>query len=149
MQPEIKKAILGGIVGTIVMSLMMKFVAPMMIGRPMDIAHLIGGMMGDNYLIGLAIHIANGVFLFPLVYVFFVYARIPGPAVMRGIVWGIILWVLAASVVMPLAGAGFFMSAIGGLKAAMAALLGHVVYGALLGAITGNARNLTTETAVS
>ena len=138
MQPEIKRAILGGIVGTLVMSLLMKFVAPMMIGHPMDIANLIGGMMGDNYLFGLAIHIINGVVLFPLIYVFFVFSRVSGPAGVRGILWGIALWFVAASVVMPMAGAGFFMSEIGGMKAAFAAFIGHIAYGASLGVIAGN-----------
>lgn len=137
MKPDIKKAVVGGIVGTIVMTLMMEFVAPMMVGRPMDIAALIGGMMGDNYMIGMVMHIMMGVVLFPLVYVFVVFRFVPGPAPVRGIVWGVVLWLMAASVVMPMAGAGFFMSEIGGMKAVIAALMGHIVYGALLGAIAG------------
>lgn len=137
MKPDIKKAVLGGIVGTVVMTMMMKFVAPMMIGQPMDIAALIGGMMGDNYMIGLVMHIMMGIVLFPAAYVFVVFRFVPGPAWARGIAWGVVLWLVAASMVMPMAGAGFFMSEIGGMKAVMAALMGHVVYGALLGAIAG------------
>lgn len=141
MNPDIKKAILGGVVGTVVMTLMMEFVAPMMIGRPMDIAALIGGMMGDNYMVGMAIHIMMGVLLFPLVYVFVVFGFLPGPAPVRGIIWGVALWLGAATMIMPMAGAGFFMSEIGGMKAAVAALMGHIVYGALLGVIAGGVSN--------
>jgi hypothetical protein len=36
-----------------------------------------------------------------------------------------------------MAGAGFFISEIGGFKAAMAPLMGHWVYGGLLGMIAG------------
>ncbi len=39
---------------------------------------------------------------------------------------------------MPMAGTGFLMSNIGGMMAVMAALMGHLVYGGLLGAIAGN-----------
>jgi hypothetical protein len=137
MKPDIKKAILGGIAGTVMMTLMMHFVAPMMVGQPMDIAALIGGMMGDNYMVGMVMHIMMGVILFPMIYVFVVFRFVPGPAPVRGIVWGVVLWLMAAAVVMPMAGAGFFMSEIGGMKAVIAALMGHVVYGALLGVIAG------------
>jgi hypothetical protein len=140
MKPAIKKAILGGIVGTVMMTLMM-------IGRPMDIAALIGGMMGDNYMIGMVMHIMMGVVLFPVVYVFVVFRFVPGPAPVRGIIWGAVLWLAAATMIMPMAGAGFFMSEIGGMKAAVAALMGHIVYGALLGALAGGVENETTVTA--
>lgn len=143
MQPDIKKAILGGIAGTIVMTLMMQFVAPMMTGQPMDIAALIGGMMGGNYMIGMAIHIMMGVILFPLIYALVVFRFMPGTVMLRGIIWGVALWFVAASMVMPMAGAGFFMSGIGGMNAAIAALMGHIVYGALLGKIAGDAIKVT------
>ncbi|MFZ2452385.1 MAG: hypothetical protein WAW36_17905 [Methylovulum miyakonense] len=38
MNPLIKKALLGGMAGTLMMSLMMQFAAPMLVGQPMDIA---------------------------------------------------------------------------------------------------------------
>ena len=137
MQPDVKNAIFGGIAGTFVMTLMMMYVAPMMTGQPMDIAALIAGMMGGNYLIGMAIHIMMGVIIFPLAYVFVAYKFLPGSGLVRGILWGVALWLVAAAVVMPMAGAGFFMSNIGGMMAVVAALMGHIVYGGLLGAIAG------------
>jgi hypothetical protein len=54
-------------------------------------------------------------------------------------IFGAILWLVAEIMAMPMAGAGFFSSEIGGAKAVMAALMGHLVYGALLGAIAGSA----------
>jgi hypothetical protein len=45
--------------------------------------------------------------------------------------------------IMPMAGAGFFMSEIGGMKAAVAALMGHIVYGGLLGVIAGGVETPT------
>lgn len=46
--------------------------------------------------------------------------------------WGLVLWLLAQVMVM---GGGFFSSAMGGLMAVMGSLMGHLAYGALLGAI--------------
>jgi hypothetical protein len=121
------------------MSLMMRFVAPIMLGHPMDIAALIGKMMGGGLAIGLAAHLMNGVVIFPAIYALVVFRMLPGPPVLRGAVWGGVLWLVAEAVVMPMAGAGFFSAEIGGPTAAVVALMGHLVYGALLGLIGGAA----------
>jgi uncharacterized membrane protein YagU involved in acid resistance len=139
MNPNIIKVILGGIVGTLMRSLMMRFVAPMMIGQPMDIAAMLGNMMGNNYAMGMAVHIMLGVLVFPLIYAILVFRFLPGAPLIKGLAWGLILWLIAETLVMPMAGAGFFMSEIGGMKAVMAALMGHLVYGGLLGVIAGRA----------
>ena len=136
MQPQIKTAIYGGIAATIVMTMMM-FVAPMMTGMPMDIAAMIGGMLGDSYMLGMLMHIMLGVIVFPLAYVFVVFDRLPGAPITRGVLFGLILWVMAAVVVMPMAGGGFLMANIGGMMALVASAMGHIVYGALLGGIAG------------
>jgi len=140
MKPEIGKAIMGGVAGTIVMTMMMMFVAPMMTGMPMDIAAMLGGMLG-GYTMGMIAHIMMGVIIFPLVYVFVAYAFLPGSPLVRGLIWGVVLWLAAITMVMPMAGAGFLMSNIGGMTAVMAALMGHLVYGGLLGVIAGNGEN--------
>lgn len=141
MNTNFIKAILGGIAGTLMMSLMMRFAAPMMVGQPMDIAAMLGNMMGGIYVIGLAVHIMLGVLIFPLVYAVLLFRFLPGAPLVKGLLFGSILWLIAETLVMPMAGAGFFMSEIGGMKAVMAALMGHLVYGGLLGVITGKADN--------
>ena len=55
-----------------------------------------------------------------------------------GLIFGVVLWVAAVVMVMPMAGAGFMMANIGGMMAVMASLMGHLVYGGLLGAIAGD-----------
>ena len=40
---------------------------------------------------------------------------------------------------MPMMGAGFFSMATGGMMAAAGSLMGHLMYGALLGAVAGTA----------
>jgi len=145
MNTNIIKAILGGIAGTLMMSLMMRFAAPMMVGQPMDIAAMLGNMMGNNYAMGMAVHIMLGVLVFPLIYAIVVFRLLPGAPLIKGLTWGLILWLIAETMVMPMAGAGFFMSEIGGMKAVMAALIGHLVYGGLLGVIAGKADNCCSE----
>ena len=86
---------------------------------------------------GMVAHIMLGMLVFPMTYAFLFFRFLPGAPVIKGLLFGTILWLMAATVVMPMAGAGFFMSEIGGIKAAMAAFMGHLVYGGLLGIIIG------------
>jgi hypothetical protein len=50
-------------------------------------------------------------------------------------IWGVDLWLIAQTVVMPMMGAGLFSSAMGGVMAAMGSLIGHILYRSLLGVI--------------
>lgn len=136
--PNVTRAILGGFVGTVFITLMMYFVAPMMVGTPMDIAAMLGSLLGDNWWAGLATHFFNGTIVFPLIYAYGVYGVLPGGPARKGVTWGLALWLLAQVMVMPMMGAGFFSANAGGLMAAMGSLLGHLAYGGLLGLIAGN-----------
>ncbi|MGA8890183.1 MAG: hypothetical protein WB493_01355 [Anaeromyxobacteraceae bacterium] len=48
MTPGPGRTILGGAVATIVFSLMMKYVAPMMLGHPMDVPAMIARMLAER-----------------------------------------------------------------------------------------------------
>ena len=139
MKPNLVKSFVGGLAGTVVMTLMMRFVAPLLVGHPMDIAAMIGRTMGVSPALGLVGHLMLGVVIFPLVYALIMFRILPGPPVLRGALWGVVLWLGAETVMMPMAGNGFFSSEIGGAPAALAALMGHLVYGGLLGFIAGPA----------
>ena len=136
MKPNIGQAILGGLVGTIVLTMLMYIAAPMMGIAKMDIAAMLGSMLG-GWTMGMVLHFVNGVVLFPLIYAFFLFPKLRGTPVIKGILWGVTLWLVAGLMVMPLMGAGFFGTANGGMMTATASLTGHIVYGALLGVITG------------
>jgi uncharacterized membrane protein YagU involved in acid resistance len=138
MKPNLMKSIVGGLAGTVMMTLIMRFVAPMMLGHPMDIAGMLGNMMGGSWALGMAAHLVNGIVIFPIIYAL-LFRYLPGTPLLRGVVWGVVLWLIAETMVMPMARAGFFSSEIGGVKAVFAALMGHLVYGALLGYIAGAA----------
>jgi hypothetical protein len=48
-----------------------------------------------------------------------------------------VLSLLAQVIVMPMMGGGFFSSAMGGMTAVIGSLMGHLLYGSVLGAIAG------------
>lgn len=137
MHVRMKRALIGGLVGTAALTLMMYFVAPMMTGQKMDIAEKLGSMMGDSWAMGMAAHWFNGVVVFPIIYMLILRRRLIGPMVARGITWGVMLWFAAQLMVMPMVGMGVFSSNGGGVKSVMGSLIGHMIYGALLGVIAG------------
>ncbi len=124
----------AGFIATVLMTLMMYKAAPMMIGKPMDIAAHLGAMTGGIWMVGMAIHFMLGTILFPLIFVLIAVNFLPGPMWLKGIAWGVILWLAAMVVVMPVTGGGFFM---GEFPPAMASFVGHILYGAVLGGIIG------------
>jgi len=138
MKPSLGRIVLGGLAGTIVLTFLMYIGAPMMGLPKMDIAAMLGSMLG-GWTMGMVVHFVNGVILFPLIYAFVLLSRFRGTPVTKGVLWGVTLWLVAGVMVMPMMGAGFFGTAQGGMMAAAASLVGHVIYGALLGAIVGGA----------
>jgi len=136
MKPNIWKAIAGGFIGTVLFTLMMRFVAPM-IGVRMDIVGKLGEITHTGMAGGLFVHFLNGTVIFPLIYVYPLYRWLPGAPWQKGLLWGVILWLGVETVMMPMMGAGVFSMEMGGMKSVMAALIGHLVYGAILGAIAG------------
>jgi uncharacterized membrane protein YagU involved in acid resistance len=136
MKPNWNRAILGGFVGTLALTFMMYKVAPMMGMAKMDIAGMIGQMLG-GWTMGMVMHLVNGTLIFPLIYTFLAYRFLPGPPVVKGVVFGVALWLVTQLMLMPMMGAGLFSMKAGGMMAAIASLVGHLVYGSLLGGIAG------------
>jgi uncharacterized membrane protein YagU involved in acid resistance len=125
------RAIIGGLAGTVVFTLMMKFLAPEMIGHPMDIAAVLGAFTGLGTPAGVVMHFLLGTFGFAIGFVI-VGPYLPGPSWLRGIVFMVAIWFLAGLIAMPILGVGLFF---GGAREAVVALFGHVVLGAVLGMV--------------
>jgi hypothetical protein len=107
-----------------------------MMGLPkMDIAAMLG-----SWGMGMVMHVLNGTVIFPLLYAYLLFGKLPGAPYLKGILWGVTLWLMAQLVVMPMMGAGVFGLKMGGFVSAFGSLLGHIVYGAVLGSIAGHAR---------
>jgi hypothetical protein len=138
MRPNIGRTILGGFAGTLAITLLMYKGAPMTGLPKMDIAAMLGRILGGGTP-GMMLNFANGVIIFPLIFAYPLFSRLPGAPVTKGIFWGVALWLVAGLAVMPMMGGGLFGTANGGMMTAAAMLIGHIVYGALLGWIGGHA----------
>lgn len=143
LHPPILSAIIGGLAATSLMT-PVAYLAPVFHLQDLDFAAMIGSLVSSQtvapvsgtWLLGMLLHFVNGSLVFPLIYVFLVYPRLPGPAWLRGAAYGVALWLMAQAVVMPLAGVGFFSTAKPRPLAALVWSLGtHLLYGVVLGAI--------------
>lgn len=117
--------------GTPAMTALIYVLAPMM-GMKMDIVQMLAATFG-GWKMGMLVHILNGAIVFPLAFVFLFYRLLPGPLAIKAVVFGVVLWLTSQLIVMPIMGAGFFSAHVGGMKAVATLLLGHVLYGWLLG----------------
>ncbi len=126
------RAVAGGLVATAVMTVLM-LTAPLMGLPPMNIGAMLGSMMGGSLFLGWLAHFAIGTVL-AIVYAAIFATRLPGPGFLRGALYGLVPWIMAQLVVMPMMGAGAFGGSFG---AGFGSLMGHLVYGAVLGGIYG------------
>ena len=135
MKPRLTQAVIGGLAGTILMTLMMYYVAPLMMSGPMDIAGMLGDMMGMGSRGGMLVHFMFGAVVLPAVFAMVLWDKLPGGSgLMKGLVFGMALWVISQLVVMPMAGAGLFSANHPEqMMALVGSLMGHAVYGMVLG----------------
>ncbi len=132
-QHSVIQAMQGGLLGTLLQTMMVYGVAPMMTGQSIDM----GTMLGHYCTLSMLVHFLSGSVIFPLGYVFLPSQYFPGPPVLKGMLWAVLIWCVAEGILAPMLGAGVFSATLGGLPAAVRALLGYLVYGATLGGIVG------------
>lgn len=132
MNIDFGRAIVAGLVGTAVMTVVGLYVAPLMGIPPMNPAQMLAGAMGGMMLLGWLAHFMIGSIL-AVIYAL-VAPAIPGPAVARGALYGLAPFLLAQIAVMPMMGMPLFS---GSVSLATGSLVGHLVYGGIVGAIYG------------
>lgn len=135
-------AVLAGLGGTGALTIV-AMAGPLIGLPPANVPAMLSGFMGSALgpalsapVLGWAAHFMIGI-AFALIYAGLFAGRLPGPAILRGAVFGVIPWLAAQLLVMPVMGAGVFALASGSLVMAANSLLGHVIYGAALGGIYG------------
>ena len=137
------RAIVAGFFGTLLMTMLMMF-APSMGMPKMDIAAMLGSMFVGNppamgsgaWLIGFAIHLMIGVVILPTGFALIGNYLPTKRPFAKGIIFGIVVWLLAQLMVMPMMGAGLFSSHLPqGMMLAAGSLMGHLVYGGVVGLV--------------
>lgn len=132
MKIDTARVIVAGLLGTAAMTIVGVYAAPLMGLPPMNPAVMLAGAMGGNLALGWIAHFGIGVTLAAM------YATVgpslPGGPAVRGALWGIAPFLAAQIVVMPVMGMPLFS---GSVSMATGSLVGHLVYGAVLGLVYG------------
>lgn len=142
---NVSRTVGAGFAGTVVMCGMM--VIASLLGMPeMDIAAMLGGIPGGgpaaqgspSWLAGLAVHFFIGSVVLATAYAL-ALSYLPGRhPITKGVLYGAAVWVVAQSVIMPMIGEGFFSSNMpNSAMMALGSLMGHLIYGSVLGSIYG------------
>ncbi|MGH7732033.1 MAG: DUF6789 family protein [Candidatus Eiseniibacteriota bacterium] len=137
MKTKLFRACFAGFLGTIVVTCMVTFASPTLIGGPADLAALLAGLLGGSWLAGLGMHFTVGTLVLPLTYLALLDRRLPGGPAVRGAASGVAFWLISQTVLIPAAGGGFFSATSGGLHLAADSLIGHLAYGLVLGILAG------------
>lgn len=128
------RVVIAGVAGTAAMTVVAVYAAPMMGMPPMNPAAMLAGAMGGNMSLGWGAHFMVGIVLAAGYAA--VGSKLPGPGAVRGALYGIAPYLLAQVAVMPMMGMPLFS---GSIPLAMGSLVGHLVYGAVVGAAYGEA----------
>jgi uncharacterized membrane protein YagU involved in acid resistance len=124
------RAIIAGLVATLVMTAVGVWVAPLMGIPAMNPARMLAGAMGGSIVLGWIGHVMIGVIL--AIGYALVAPALQGPGWLRGALYAVAPWLLAQIAVMPMMGMPVFS---GSVAMAMGSLIGHLVYGGTVGAI--------------
>lgn len=136
-QTNILRAIGAGIAGTAAMTMLM-LMGPLMEMPDMNIGKMLSGVMGTPIAIGWLAHGVVGTVL-AIIYAHAFSLKLPGAPWLRGTMFSFIPWLVKESMLSPMMGTGFFESGTPApLIMAMGGLMGHLVYGIVLGAIYGS-----------
>lgn len=144
MTPSIRRAYVAGLIATFVIVAMMRWISPLISGAPVDLPAMLGTMLGRTWIAGVVTHFLVGIVALPVLYVWS-YRWLMGTPAIRGLTFGLVLWLVCQALVAPLLGSGVFSSDVGGLPAVLDSLLQNLTYGWLLGTMTG--RPVRTATA--
>lgn len=144
-RPKLRRTFRAGFFATIVMTCLM-YISPL-VGMPkMDIAAMLGSFVTQSeavptnaaWSLGMLIHFVLGTLLFPAIYVQTFHIQINLKPIFKGVGFGLILWFLAQVLVMPMMGAGTFsVETPRPMLSVMGSLIGHLLYGAVLGQMIG------------
>jgi uncharacterized membrane protein YagU involved in acid resistance len=132
MSIDLRKAAMAGVAGTAVMTMVGLWGAPMMGMPKMNPAEMLAGAMGGQLALGWLAHFMIGVILAAGYAV--LAPRLPGAGWARGAIYSLLPWLMAQVLVMPVMGMPLFS---GSMMMAGGSLIGHLVYGAVVGAIYG------------
>ncbi|PKL78494.1 MAG: hypothetical protein CVV25_11435 [Ignavibacteriae bacterium HGW-Ignavibacteriae-4] len=130
MNTKIKQAIIGGLVGTAVMTIVM-MVAPMMGMPKMSPPHMLSMMLGVPAIVGWMMHFMTGVmFAMGYAFIFIDIVKKVNNNILKGVLFGLAAFIFA-QIMMAVMGMMMPMPPMEGSKMLLmiASIMGHVIFG--------------------
>lgn len=141
---NIGKGLVAGFVATLALSVIMVMKEAMGLMPELDVARMLGAMMGNGPSAGWVGHFVIGTVIWGATFAW-LEPHLPSDRHwLRGVIFGLGAWLLMMLLGMPMAGAGLFGTRIGPMAPVMTLVL-HVVYGAVLGGVYGLQRPTKSE----
>jgi len=132
---KLTSGVIAGVVATVVLSVMMVLKGMMGVMPELDIISMLAGMMGASAIMGWVMHFMVGAgygVVFSQI-----NTLLPGNFIVKGIIIGVLGWLMMMLVLMPMMGAGIFAMKMGMMAPVMTLVL-HVIFGAVLGFVYKN-----------
>ena len=130
----------AALIATVVLSVLMMAKTAMGLMPELNVIAMLAGQMNAGPAAGWTAHVLIGVVGYGLAWAL-LFRRLPfGGHAMRGVVLGVVGWLVMMIAVMPMAGAGLFGLSIGAM-APVATLVLHAVFGLALGLSFGLLRS--------
>lgn len=137
------RAIGAGLAGTVAMTAF-SLMGPLMGMPKMSAPAMLSGFMGVPAFVGWLAHLMIGSVL-ALLYVYVFVEKLPGKPWVKGALYGLAPWFLLQVMVNPIMGAGVFaLKTEAPMLMIVGSLMGHLVYGAVLGAVYGSRNGAAT-----
>ncbi len=135
MDTRIQKAVLAGISGTVIMTII-TLLAPMMGMPKMSPPAMLSGMLGMPMLVGWIMHFMIGI-MFALAYTYLCNSRVRIQNIwLRGAVFGFMVFIFA-QIMMAMMGMMTPMPDMDG-SMLMGSLMGHIIYGMTVAQVVGS-----------
>lgn len=142
------RTIVAGIIGTTAMTAL-ALMGPLMGMPEMKTGEMLAAFMGIPPTIGWIAHFMIGSILAVLYGVVF-SKIIPGTSLLKGAVYGVMPWLVLQVMLSPMMGSGFFsLRTPSPTLFLLGSLMGHIMYGAVVGAVYGDRPGLTRAPATS
>ncbi|EIL99495.1 hypothetical protein LRK24_02025 [Rhodanobacter denitrificans] len=136
------RAMISSFIATVILSVLMLMKSMMGFMPGLDVVRMLAGMAHDmmglpaNPAVGWVLHFMTGTVLWGIGFAL-LFKALPGNGpVIKGIVFGVLAWLLMMLIPMSMAGAGLFGMAMGIMVPVMTLVL-HLIWGTVLGATYG------------
>jgi uncharacterized membrane protein YagU involved in acid resistance len=132
------RGIIAGFIATVVLTVLMLVKEMMGLMPELNVISMLSTManakmgMPGTPMVGYLLHFVIGAIVFGVLFHLLNGSLPGGNQLMKGIVFGVVAWLLMMLLVMPMAGAGMFGMSMGVMAPAMTLML-HVIFGAVLG----------------